>query len=164
MANFKVSRYVFQSGMQSKSSFKGNDVVSLNSKENANRFCRFFSNLAETACPKSKFGIKTTEYNKQIRNEYEDFALQNVDTTTVDKILKNLDVDTASGIDQICSKFFIYCFPVIVIHLINIINLSIKLDTFPSKCKITQLNWSKNEMKTETKYTDQLIFYLQYQR
>lgn len=126
--------------MQSKISFKENDVVSLNSKENANRFCRFFSNLAETACQQNKFGVKTKEY------EYEDFALQNVDTTIVDKILKNLHFGTSSGIDQICSKFFIYCFPVIVIHLIKNINLSIKLDTFPSKCKITQLNWKKNEM------------------
>lgn len=53
-----------KAGCNLKYHLKENDVVSLNSKENANRFCRFFSSLAETACPKNKFGIKTTEYDK----------------------------------------------------------------------------------------------------
>ena len=50
------------------------------------------------------------------------------------KILKNLDVAKASGIDQISVRFLKDDAPVMAIHLANIINMSIKLDTFPSKC------------------------------
>ena len=44
------------------------------------------------------------EYYKQIRNEYEDFVLLNVEVVTVEKILKNWDTTKAFGIDQISSK------------------------------------------------------------
>ena len=90
---------------QSKISLKENDAVSLNSKNNANTFCRFFSNLVDSLLwkfprPKNKFGIQTTEeHYKQIRSECENFVLHNVDVTTVDKILKSLDVAKASEID-----------------------------------------------------------------
>ena len=65
-------------GMQSKVSLNEDGVVSFNSKGNANSFCRFSSNLADSLLqklppPKYKFN----------------------------KILKNLDVPKASGIDQI---------------------------------------------------------------
>ena len=44
------------------------------------------------------------EYYKQIRNEYKDFVLLNVEVVTVEKILKNWDTTKAFGIDQISSK------------------------------------------------------------
>ena len=59
----------------------------------------------------------------------------NVDITSVEKILKNLDVAKACRIDQISARFLKDGAPVIAIHLANIINLSIELDTFPSQCK-----------------------------
>ena len=40
-----------------------------------------------------------------IQNECENFVVHNIDVTTVDKILKNLGVAKASGIDQISAKF-----------------------------------------------------------
>ena len=89
---------LFKRERQSKMSLKENGVVSYNSKDNANTFCRIFSNLADSLLqklpgPKTKFGIKITEdYYKQIRNECEDFVLHAVEVTTVDKNLKNLDV------------------------------------------------------------------------
>ena len=90
--------------------------------------------------PKNKFAIKTTtEYYKKVRNKCEDFVLHNVDITSVEKILKNLDVPRTSGIDQISARFLKNGAPVIAIHLANIINLSIKLDTFPSQCKIAKI-------------------------
>ena len=73
--------------------------------------CKFFLNLAdsllqELPLPKSKFGIKSREkFYKQIQNECEDFVLQNADVTTIDKIVKNLDVCKASDIDQNSAKF-----------------------------------------------------------
>ena len=52
-------------GRQSKVSLKENSVVSFDPKNNANIFCRFFSNLADSLLlklphPKNKLGIKTT--------------------------------------------------------------------------------------------------------
>ena len=103
--------------------------------------------------PKNKFGIKSTrEYYKEIRNKCEDFALHNVDITSFKKILKNLNVGKASGIDQISARFLKDIAPVIAIHLANIINLSIKLDTFPSQCKIAKIGpLFKKDIKTEAK-------------
>ena len=91
-------------------------------------------------------------YYKYVQNEREDFVLCNIDATAVDKILKNLDVAKASGIDQIFSKFIIDGAPIIAIHLANIINVSIKLDTCPSKRKIAKIKLLfKKGIKTEAK-------------
>ena len=68
-------------------------------------------------CSKNKFGIKSTEqYYKQIRNEFEDFVLHNVDVTTIDKMLKNLDAARASGIDHISARFLKDGAPVTTCH------------------------------------------------
>ena len=48
--------------------------------------------------------------------------------TSLEKILKTLDVAKASTIDQICSKFLKTVAPVTANLLINIINMSIKRD------------------------------------
>ena len=67
--------------------------------------------------------------------------------TTVDKIFKHLDVAKTSGIDQISAKFFEDGAPVITIHLANVINLSIKLETFSSKCNMAKMNfWLKRSL------------------
>ena len=65
--------------------------------------------------------------------------LHNIDITSVEKILKNFDVVKTSGIDQISARFLKDGTPVIAICLANIINLSIKLDIFPSQCKIAKI-------------------------
>ena len=91
-------------------------------------------------------------YYKEIRNKCEDFVLHNVDVTSVEKILKNLDVTKASGIDQTSARFLKDGAPVIAIHLANIINLSIKLDTSPSQCTIAKIKpLFKKGTKTEAK-------------
>ena len=82
----------------------------------------------------NRFGIKTTEKcYKQIRNECDNFILDYVDVLTVYKILKNLDVTKPSEIDQISAKFLKDGALVIAVHLVNIVNLPIKLDIFPLK-------------------------------
>ena len=133
---------------------KENNVVSFNSKDNANTFCRFFSNLPNSLLQKlprskNKFWVKITEeYYKKIRNECEDFVLHNVDVTTVDKILKNLEQIFK---EQISAKFLKDGAPVIAIHLVNI-NMSVKLDTFLSQCKIAKIKpLFKKGIKTEAK-------------
>ena len=120
-------------------------MVSFDPKKNSNIFGRFFSNPADSYLlklprPKRKFGIKTTrEYYKEIRNKYEDFVLHNVDITSVEKILKNLNVGTVSGINQISTRFLKDGAPVIAIYVANIIDMSIKLDTILSQCKIARI-------------------------
>ena len=129
-------------GRQCKISLKENGVVYFNSKDSANTFCRFFSSLANSLLqklqpPKNKFGIKSTkEYYKKI---WINLVLDNVKVATVDKILNNLDVAKASGVDQISAKFLKDGAPVIPIQLANIINLLIKFDTFPLKCKLAKI-------------------------
>ena len=85
-----------------------------------------------------------------IQNECENFVVHNIDVTTVDKILKNLDVAKASGIEQISAKFLKDGAPVIAIHLANMVNLLIKRDTFPSKRKIAKIkSLFKKGIKTD---------------
>ena len=102
---------------------KENGVVSFNSKDNANTLVRFSQTQRIHCCrnfhvKKIKSGVKTTEeYYKQIRKECQDFVLQNVNVTNVHQILKNLDVATTSGIDQIFAKSFKDGAPVIAILL-----------------------------------------------
>ena len=66
--------------------------------------------------------------------------------------MKNLDVAKASRIGQVSVKFLKDGGPVRAIHLANIINLSIRLDTFPSQCKIVKIKpLFKKGIKTEDK-------------
>ena len=60
--------------------------------------------------------------------QYEDFVLHYLELTTIDKILKYLDVAKASGADQIYASDGA---PVIVIHL--------AIDLLPSKYKIAKI-------------------------
>ena len=84
--------------------------------------------------------------------QYGDFVLDNIDVMTVDKIVNNLYVAKFSGIDQITAKFRKNVASLIAIHLANIRILSIKFDTFSSKCKIAKIKpLFKKEIKTEAK-------------
>ena len=69
------------------------------------------------------------------------------------KDFKELNVVKVSGIDQISARFLKDGAPVIAIYLTNIIiNLLMRLDTFPSQCKIAKIKpLFKKGIKTETK-------------
>ena len=83
--------------------------------------------------------------------DHEDFVLHNADSKKVGKMLKNLDVSKASGIDQFSAKFLKYDALVIAVHLTNI-NMSIKLDALPLKYKSAKIRpLFKKGMKTEAK-------------
>ena len=103
--------------------------------------------------PKNKYGIKTTrEYYKEICNKREEFVLHIADITSVEKILKNLDVAKASRIDQSSARFLKGSAPIIAIYLVNIINLLIKLDTCLLQCMIAKIKpLFKKGVKTEAK-------------
>lgn len=69
--------------------------ISFDSKDNADNFCRFFSNFADSLLqnlsrPKNKFRIKNIEeYYKHIQNESEEFVLSNVGVILIEKIFQN---------------------------------------------------------------------------
>ena len=55
------------------------------------------------------------------------------------KILLSFDASKAAEMDQIPAKFLRDGAEVLALPLRNIINLSIKLSTFPEECKIAKL-------------------------
>ena len=88
----------------------------------------------------NKFTSQTTKnyYAKTSCNVSNDFEFSNV-SEDVKKILLSLDTSKAAGIDQIPAKFLRDGAEVLALPLRNIINLSIKLSTFPEECKIVKL-------------------------
>ena len=68
----------------------------------------------------------------------------------VKKILLSLYTSKATEMDQIQAKFMKDGAKVLALPLRNIMNLSIKLSTFPEECKITKLEpIFKNGAKTD---------------
>ena len=131
-------------------------MILFDTKENANIFKNFFSNLAESLlkklpCRTNRFGLSSVEkYYKDKLNGKEKFKFQEVSESSVEKLLKEIDTSKATGIDQIPAKFLKDAAPVISVHITKIINLSIKTETFPSECKIAKLKpLYKKGAKTE---------------
>ena len=89
----------------------------------------------------NKFTSQTTKnyYAKTSCNVSNDFEFSNVSEEDVKKILLSLDTSKAAGMDQIPAKFLRDGDEVLALPMENIINLSIKLSTFPGKCKIAKL-------------------------
>ena len=86
----------------------------------------------------NRFTSQTTKnyYAKTSCNVSNDFEFSNVSEEDVKKILLSLDT---AGIDQIPAIFLRDGAVVLTLPLRNMINLSIKLPTFPEECKIAKL-------------------------
>ena len=67
---------------------------------------------------------------------------------------KELDLVKTSGIYQIFPDFFKTDAPVKATHLANITNLSVKFNTFPSRCKIAKTKPKKREFRLKLKIID----------
>ena len=85
----------------------------------------------------NKFTSQTTKsyYAKTSCNVSNDFEFPNVSEEDVKSILLSLNTSKAAGIDQIPANFLRDGAEVLALPLGNIINLSIKLSTFPEECK-----------------------------
>ena len=125
---------------QSKIYLNEDGAVQFEVLENANTFKRFYSDLdggLQDKLPRApdKFISQATKnyYAKTSCNVSNDFEFSNVSEKDVKKILLSLDTSKAAGIDQIPTK------EVLALALGNIINLPIKLSTFPEECKIAKL-------------------------
>ena len=83
----------------------------------------------------NKFTLQATKnyYAKTLYNVSNDFEFSNISEEDVKKIVLSLDTSEAAGIDQIPAKFLRYGAEILALPLGNIINLSIKLSTFPEE-------------------------------
>ena len=78
-------------------------------------------------------------FGKTSCNVSNDFGFSNVSEEAIKKILLRLDTSKAAGMGQIPAKFLRDGAEALALPLGNIINLSIKLSTFPEECKIATL-------------------------
>ena len=130
---------------QSKISLNKDGAIQFEALEKANTFKRFYSELAgglQEKLPRTpkRFTGQTTKnyYAKTSCNVSNDFEFSKVSEEDVKKTLLSLDTGKATGIDQIPAKFLRDSAEVLALPL-GIINLSIKLSTFPEECKIAKL-------------------------
>ena len=142
----KSFRVTSDKARKSKISLKKDGAIQFEALENANTFKMFCSELArgfQEKLPRApdKFTSQKAKnyYAKTSCNASNDFEFSNVSKEVIKKILLSLDTSKATGMDQIPSKFLRDGAELLVLPLRNVINLSIKLSTFPEECKITKL-------------------------
>ena len=144
---------------RSKISLKKDGAIQFEAQESANTFKRFYSKLADglqEKLPKgpTNFTSQTTKnfYAKNSCNVFNDFEFSNVSEEDFKKILLSLDTSKAAGMDQIPAKLLRDGAEVLALPLRKIINLSIKLSTFPEESKIAKLKpIFKKGAKTDSK-------------
>ena len=78
-------------------------------------------------------------FYKKSNPNIEKFELVCITEETIKKLLFCLDVSKAPRMDEISRKFSKDGADVLAKPICDIINLSIKLSTFPNKCKIAKL-------------------------
>ena len=147
MEGFKVTRSKFGQSKEIKNfSYKKDGTNQFEAPENENTFKRFYSELAGGLQEKlpnapNKITSQTTKnyYAKSSYKVSNDFELSNVSEEVIKKVLLSLDASKATAMDQIPAKFLREGAEVLALPLRNIINLSIKLSTFPDECKIAKL-------------------------
>ena len=67
------------------------------------------------------------------------FKLQTIESSSVLKLLKNVEVNKAAGMDNISGRFLKDGADILAIPVTQICNLSIKLSHFPNNCKLAKL-------------------------
>ena len=101
--------------------------------------------------PPLKFNSdKTMMFYEKLKSNLEKFELVCIMEETIKKLCC-LDVSKAPGMDEISPRFLKDGAEVLAKPICDIINLSVKLSTFPDKCKIAKLTpLFKKGSKTET--------------
>ncbi len=147
-----------KSSSDTKICLKDGEKLSFDSKTNANTFCSFYSNLAgdllkKLPTPPKKFGLDTVKSYYQNRNiDNLNFTLNYTTEEVVLKILQSINTTKAAGLDKVAGKFLKDGSSILVTPITEICNLSIKLSTFPNKCKPAKLKpLFKKGSKTEAK-------------
>ena len=143
---------------RSKICLKTNENLSFDPKTNADTFMKFYSNLASDLVKQlptapNKFGIDTVKkYYENYKLEGKFFSFTPVTEETILKMLLTTNPSKAAGLDNLAGKYLREGASVLVTPVTKICNLSIRLSTFPDKCKIAKLKpLFKKGSKTETK-------------
>ena len=124
--------------------FESNNALTFDKKTIANIFKDFFSHLAESLLIKlsnapNKYNIESVfqYYSKFIIEK--PFHLSITSQEEVFKIIQNIDISKAAGIDNLSGKFLKDGAEILAKPLSEICNLSITSRTFPNACKVAKL-------------------------
>ena len=124
---------------------KNNGILSFDLQKNAEIFKEFYSNLARNLLNKlpnasNKFNSQSLiDYYENYKLERNSFKFSDVSEETVLIVLKNIEPTKAAGIDNISGRFLKDAAPVLAKPITQLCNLSIKLSSFPTRCKIAKL-------------------------
>ena len=102
----------------------------------------------------NKVGLHTVEvYKKNVLQLQENkFIFHTVESSSILKLLKNVEVNKTAGIDNISGRFLKNGAHILAIPVTQICNLSIKLSHFPHDCKLAKLKpLYKKASKTDPK-------------
>ena len=109
-------------------------------------FQKFYSNLASNLVNKfpaavNKFGLHSVDvYYKNVLQLQENiFIFHTIESSPVLKLLKNVEVNKAAGIDYISGRFLKDGADILATPVTQICNLSIKLSHFSHDCKSAKL-------------------------
>ena len=125
---------------------KKDDIISFDDKTNANTFKEFHCNLAsdlvaKLPLPSNRFGITSVcKYYQDVLNLLPcKFKFSFVTEDLVLKLLKDMNIDKAAGIDNLSGKFLKDAANILAKPISEICNLSIKYSVFPTDCQIAKL-------------------------
>ena len=102
----------------------------------------------------NKFGPHSVEvyYKNVLQFQENKFIFHTIESNSVLKLLKNVEVNKAAGIDNISGRFLKDGADILAIPVTQICNLSIKLSHFPHDCKLAKLKpLYKKGSKTDPK-------------
>ena len=89
------------------------------------------------------------------------FTFQTIESSCVLKLLTNVDVNKAAGMDNMSERFLKDGADILAIPITQVCNLSIKLSHVPNNCKLTKLKpCPKKVVKLVLKIFDQSPSYL----
>ena len=124
----------------------------------ANTFKKHFANLASDLVkklpdPTGKFGIPLVrQYYKEINFREKKLKFEKVSSVSILKILKEFKTSKATGVDGLAGRFVKDASNILCKPIAKICNLSIKLASFPNKCKGAKIKpLYKKGLKTDPK-------------
>ena len=125
---------------------KKDDKISFDDKTNVNTFKEFYCNfttdlVAKLPPPSNRFGITSVhKYYQDVLNLLPcKLKFSFVTEDLVLKLLKDMNIDKAAGIDNLSGKFLKDAANILANPISEICNLSMKYSVFPNDCQIAKL-------------------------
>ena len=123
---------------------KKDKVVQYDRKSISKVFQRFFTNMAKTLLqklppPPNKYGIDSVKTFYKNLNITTKFQLKPTTEDIVLKLLKNIDISKAAGVNNLPGRFLKHDAIILAKTITEICNLSIKSKIFFDPCKLAKL-------------------------